>query len=163
MGVAAGDNSILPKKTVRTYEPIFLCPSEDISLPFNADNMSKWVFHYMANTTYKPTSEGGTNNGVFGYRSGSTVWNPTKTNRIKNPSGVIAIAGRSPNRNVPQLCSKGWTASSYNTWDKVKADMFSLRHNGKDNLVFCDGHVAMSNFTLPLLQGTPEFGYDNIN
>ncbi len=164
MGVAAGDNSILPKKTTRTYESIFLCPSEDTSLAFNADNMSKWVFHYMANTTYKSVANGGTKSGVFGYRASDTnIWYPSKANRIKNPSNIIAIIGRSPGRNVPQICATGWNTSTYNTWDKVKVDMLPLRHNGKDNAVFCDGHVAVNPMNLPLTQSTPELGYDSIN
>ena len=164
MGLAAGSNSILPTKTTATRESIFMCPSEDASEAFNNANLGKWVFHYMANTTYKKTANGGTNCGVFGYRSGSANhWGPTKINRVKNPSGVIAIIGRSPKRNVPQICGTSWNTTTYNTWDKVKADMLPLRHNGKDNTVFCDGHVAVNSMDLPLSESTPELGYENIN
>ena len=165
MGLASGSDSILPAKTTATRETIFLCPSEDYQEAFNNGNLGKYVFHYMANTTYKKTADGGTKTGVFGYRADSSAnhWAPTKINRVKNASSVIAIIGRSPKRNVPQICATGWNTSTYSTWDKVKADMLPLRHNGKDNTVFCDGHVAVNPMNLPLSQSTPELGYDNIN
>lgn len=163
MGLPANNKNILAKPSSVTRESVFLCPSEDINLDFNAANLGNYVCHYMANTTYKKASNGGSQTGVFGYsKSGDGTWNPARSNRIKNPSGIIAVADRSPGRNISQLCSTSWAANKYTDWGVVQKEQFPLRHSGKDNLVFCDGHVGASNFSLPLLEGTPEFGYGSI-
>ena len=160
MGVAS-DNGMpfLAKKSSLMRESVFMCPSEDASLAFNSANLGNWLCHYMGNSTYSKEA-GAPKTGVFGYES---QWHPTKSNRIQQPSNFIAITERSPGRNIPQLNATDWTATTgYSTWDKVKADQLALRHNNKDNMVFCDGHVAVSDFTLPLTKNTPGFGYNLI-
>jgi prepilin-type N-terminal cleavage/methylation domain-containing protein/prepilin-type processing-associated H-X9-DG protein len=138
-------------------EGVFMCPSEaEVGNRGFEYCQGYWLCHYTGNTTYRWVSGGG-NPGILGVFT-SWGWAPTKASRIKWASEVMVIGEQSPLRkNSPSFAATG--ATNLGTKDGLKSNL-AMRHNEKDNLLFADGHAALTEFPNGLEEGSRIFGRD---
>ncbi|MBQ4329808.1 MAG: prepilin-type N-terminal cleavage/methylation domain-containing protein [Lentisphaeria bacterium] len=139
-------------------EGVFMCPSEaEVGNRGFEYCQGYWLCHYTGNTTYRWVSGGG-NPGILGVFT-SWGWAPTKASRIKWASEVMVIGEQSPLRkNSPSFAATG--ATNLGTKEGLKSNL-AMRHNEKDNLLFADGHAALTEFPNGLTEGSRIFGRDS--
>ena len=159
MGIKdSGNKPYLITRTTPRYEAAFMCPSED-TVGFRGFEYchAYWVSHYIGNTTYRWV-QGGGNPGIMGtfYSWG---WEPAKASRIKWASEVFVIGEHSNQRNnSPSFAATGNT--DLGTKEGLQKNL-AMRHNGKSNLLFVDGHAALYEFQNGLEEGSRIFGRDS--
>ena len=137
--------------TAAKVNQLFICPETVLE-----ENRAEggWRSSYMANATYPETSKP-----HACYFGGQGFGNPVRFDRIKNPAEVGAIFDRASSRQRTDFCV------SYHpkvTDANVLKKTFPQRHNGKDNVVFFDGHVDTAAIQVPFNKWLPIFGLNGI-
>ena len=135
-----------------TKNDIFLCPS----VPYT-ENAAEggWPVTYWANSTYND-NDPYANRCLFGQQG---CGGPSKYNRISNPSQILGIAeggNKSDGRGGNSICQ--CFAWSYKVEETGRMAHFPGRHNGMDNVMFMDSHVAANKWVFPVKGTDPIIG-----
>ncbi len=138
--------------TANKVNQLFICPETVLE-----SNRSEggWRSSYMANSTYPENS-----NPHACYFGGQGFGDSVKFDRVKKPAEVGAIFDRNQSKQRPDFCV---------SWHKKVVDAnelkktFPQRHNGKDNVLFFDGHVDAVAINVPFNKWLPIFGLNGIS
>lgn len=130
---------------------MFICP-ETVAESNKAEG--GWRTSYMTNSTYDEKSS--PHAAYFGAQNyGDSI----RVNQVKRPAVTGAIFDRNANRQTPVFCMS-WSPK-YTTAEKLQ-QLFPQRHDGKDNVLYFDGHAAEITFQLPVSKWLEVFGITGI-
>ena len=130
----------------------FICPET-----VTEDNSAEggWRMSYIANSTYPEKSSP-----HVGYFGGQSYCDSARITQVKKPAETGAVFDRAAKRQHAVFCMS-W-GKSFTTAESLQ-QLFPQRHEGKDNILYFDGHAGAVTFKLPVSKWHPAFGLTGID
>lgn len=140
------------RNTAPKSNSLFICPETAVE-----DNRAEggWRSSYVANVTYPEKS-----NPHVGYFGGEKFCDSAKITQVKKPAETGAIFDRAAKVQMPVFCMS-WRRNITTAEELNK--LFPQRHEGKDNVLYFDGHAADITLKLPVTRWNPVFGLYGID